>query len=137
MGYAGRKTDGVALVCSDDEYRERARGAIVTMSYRVWLDAFAGIDKYRTAFTIEKACELVREGQRSSMQVLFRWRLDDKDGDGCVSYIREDHPTATDQFIERLTRSLIERAIAEDLATGHYMCGDQYSLGSRRQAGGA
>ena len=137
MGYASRKTEASAIVCFNEEHRERACGARVTMSYRVWPDALAGIDKYRTALTIEKACELLREGPRSSMQVLFRWRLDDKDGDGCVSYIREDHPTATDQFIERLTRSLIERAIAEDLATGHYMGGDLYSLGPRQHACGA
>jgi hypothetical protein len=106
------------------------------MSYRVWPDPFAGFDKFRTALTLEKACRFLQEGERSSMQVLFRWRLGDRQGDGSVSYLREDYPTATDQFIERITRNLIERAIAEDLATGRYLRDDRSGRIGRQAARG-
>jgi hypothetical protein len=121
MGYADPKIGGVPVRIVDEELQKRARGAQVMMSYRVWRDPFAGFDQFKTALTLEKACEFLREGPHSSMQVLFRWRLGDRQGDGSVSYIREENPTATNQFIERMTRSLIERAIAEDLAAGRYI----------------
>ena len=121
MGYADPKIGGVPVRIVDEELQKRARGAQVMMSYRVWRDPFAGFDQFKTALTLEKACEFLRKGPHSSMQVLFRWRLGDRQGDGSVSYIREENPTATNQFIERMTRSLIERAIAEDLAAGRYI----------------
>ena len=132
MGYAVAKNGSARVHVMDEELQRRARGADVMMSYRVWPDPFAGYDKFRTALTLEKACQFLREGERSSMQVLFRWRLGDRQGDGSVSYIREENPTATDQFIERITRSLIERAIAEDLAAGRYIRDDRVGRRSKR-----
>lgn len=121
MGYAGPTSEGARVRIVDEEFRSSAAGAKVTMSYRVWQDPCSGAETYRTALTLAKASTLLRQSKGSSMQVLFRWRLGDKEGDGCVSYIREDHPTATDRFIERITRRLIERAIAEDLAAGRFV----------------
>ncbi len=121
MGYADPKNEGARPRMADEDLRRRARGADVMMSYRVWPDPFAGFDRFKTALTLEKACEFLREGPHSSMQVLFRWRLGDRQGHGSVSYMREDHPTATDQFVERMTRNLIERAIAEDLTEGRHI----------------
>ena len=53
MGYASRKTEASAIVCFNEEHRERARGARVTMSYRVWPDALA--DDFRTHASIQGA----------------------------------------------------------------------------------
>ena len=136
MGYAGAKIGGARVRIVDEELQRRARGADVMMSYRVWRDPFAGFDQFRTALTLEKACEFLREGQRSSMQVLFRWRLGDRQGDGSVSYIREENPTATDQFVERMIRSMIERSIAEDLAAGRYIRDNREDRSLRHSAGG-
>ena len=134
MGYADPKNEGARERIVDKECQRRAGKAKVMMSYRVWRHTFEGSGTYRTALSLERACELLREGERSSMQVLFRWRLGDKEGDGCVSYVREDHPTATNQFIERITRSLIERVIAEDLATGRFIVADRDTGEFRRAA---
>ena len=134
MGYANPKNEGAHERIIDEECQRRASRAKVMMSYRVWKDAFEGSVTHRTALSFDRACELMREGERSSMQVLFRWRLGDKEGDGCVSYVREDHPTATNQFIERMTRKLIERVIAEDLATGRFIVADRDTSEFRRAA---
>ena len=134
MGYADPKTEGARERIADEFDQRRASRAKVMMSFRVWRGPFEGVGAFRTAFSIDRACELLREGERSSMQVLFRWRVGDKEGDGSVSYMREDHPTATDRFIEQMTRSMIERVIAEDLATGRFIVADRDHVSLRAAA---
>ena len=116
-----KQREGVYLPRGVESYRDEARRATVTMSYRVWRDAVADGTAFRVTPSFATALRWLREGPHSSMQVLFRWRLADKEGDGHVSYVAEWNPTATDRFIEGTIRNLITFAIAESLTEGRFL----------------
>lgn len=101
--------------------RDEARKAKVTMSYRVWRDAVADGTAFRVTPSFTTALRWLRDGPHASMQILFRWRLADKEGDGHISYVAEWNPTATDRFIEGTIRNLITFAIAESITGGQFL----------------
>ena len=101
-------------------FRELASTAHVATCYRVWRDPFAGAAEFETTHSFARAYSMLLEGRQSSMQILFRWRLGDKRGEGHVSYLRMSYPTATERFVESTVQNLIIAAIAEVLADGRY-----------------
>lgn len=103
-----------------EHFRELAAAAHVATSYRVWRDPFAGPESFETTHSAARACAMLLEGPHASMQVLFRWRLGDRRGEGEVSYLRLTFPTATPRFIERTTQNRITAAIAGSLAAGRF-----------------
>ena len=108
------------LTTAAEDFRELASAAHVAACYRVWRDPFAGPEEFETTHSLARACEMLSEAPESSMQILFRWRLGDRRGEGEVSYIRMSFPTATDRFVERTVRNRITAAIADSLAAGRF-----------------
>ena len=106
-----------------EHFRELASTAHVATCYRVWRDPFAGAAEFETTHSFARAYSMLLEGPESSMQILFRWRLGGKRGEGHVSYLRESFPTATERFVERTVQNLITAALAESLAAGQYSTG--------------
>jgi hypothetical protein len=101
-------------------FRELAAAAHVAACYRVLRDPFAGTEGFETTHSFARAYQWLSEGPQSSMQVLFRWRLGDRRGEGDVSYLRMSFPTATHSFVERTIQNQITAAIAESLAAGQF-----------------
>jgi hypothetical protein len=111
---------GTNVLATAEHFRQLASAAHVATCYRIWRDPFLGAAEFETTHSFARACEMLREGTQSSMQILFRWRLGDKRGEGDVSYLRMAFPTATDRFVERTTQNQITAAIAESLAAGRF-----------------
>ena len=111
---------GIINLTTAEQLRKLASAAHVATCYRVWRDPFAGAAEFETTHSFARAYEMLQEGSASSMQILFRWRLGDRRGEGHVSYLRMSFPTATDRFVERTTQNQITAAIADSLANGRF-----------------
>jgi hypothetical protein len=99
---------------------ELASTAHVASFYRVWRDPFLGATSFETTHSFTRAYEMLLEGTESSMQVVFRWRLGDRRGEGHVSYLRMSVPTATGRFVDRTVQNQITAAIADALASNQF-----------------
>jgi hypothetical protein len=111
-----------------------AREAEVMMSFRVWPDALADGTAFRDTPSFSAAFQWLREGPHASMQVPFRWRAGDREGDGYVTYVAAWHPTATERFVESSIRNMISVAIADALAAGRFIRLDPEDVDEARAA---